>query len=89
MLRFTWNYHQLYCLRHYVTVNYVITLQQLSILSFICRYINDQYRRFLIVIVKGYDFKEMTLASFDSTDGIYQAGEDVAGRETPTTKPTT
>ena len=89
MLRFTWNYHQLYCLRHYVTVNYVITLQQLSILSFICRYINYQYRRFLIVIIKGYDFKEVTLASFDSTDGIYQAREDVEGRETPTTKPTT
>ena len=88
MICFTWNYHQLYCSGHYVTVNYVITLQQLSILSFICRYNNYQYRRFLIVMIKGYDFKEATLASFHSTDGIYQAGEDVVGRETPTTKPT-
>ena len=58
-------------------------------MSFICRYNDYQYRRFLIVIIKRYDFKDETLSSFDSTDGIYQAEEDVVGRETPITKPTT
>ena len=111
MLRFTWNYHQLYYLRHYVTANYVImlstvsivyhensnyyiyvvylSLHQISILPFICRYNDYQYRGILIVVIKRYDFKDETLSSFDSTDGIYQAGEDVVGRETPITKPTT
>ena len=80
-------------LRHHVTktINIVVylLLQQLSILSFICCYNNYQYRRFLIVIIKGYDFKEATLSSFDSTDGIYKAVEDVMGLETQITKPTT
>ena len=66
-----------------------MSLQQLSILSFICRYNNYPYRHFLIVMIKRYDFKEATLSSFDSTDAIYQAGEDVVGRETPIKKPTT
>ena len=73
---------------YYIYVVYM-SLQQLSILSFICRYNNYPYRHFLIVIIKRYDFKEATLSSFDSSDGIYQAGEDVVGRETPITKPTT
>ena len=54
-------------------------------MSFICCYNNYLYRHFLIVIIKRYDFKEATLSGFDSTDGIYQAGEDVVGRETPIT----
>ena len=49
---------------------------------------NYQYRRLLIVIIKGYDFKEATLSSFDSTDDIYQAAKNVVGRETPILKPT-
>ena len=50
---------------------------------------NYQYRRLLIVIIRGYDFKEATLSSFDSTDAIYQVGEDLVGRKTPIMKPTT
>ena len=38
---------------------------------------NEQYSLLLTVIVKGYDFKEAILSSFDSTDAIYQAGKDV------------
>ena len=38
---------------------------------------NDQYSLLLIVIIKGYDFKEAILSSFDSTYAIYQAGKDV------------
>ena len=68
---------------------FIMTTVTITFMSFICRYNDYQYRRFLIVIIKRYDFKDETLSSFDSTDGIYQAEEDVVGRETPITKPTT
>ena len=68
---------------------FIMTTVTITFMSFICRYNDYQYRRFLIVIIKRYDFKYETLSSFDSTDGIYQAEEDVVGRETPITKPTT
>ena len=55
-----------------------------AILSFIHVVSNNyQYRRLLIVITKGYDFKGRTLSSFDCIDAIYQGGEDVVGREMP------
>ena len=60
-----------------------------TVLSFIYVVSNNyQYSRLLIVIIKGYDFKEATLSSFDSTDDIYQAAKNVVGRETPILKPT-
>ena len=68
---------------------FIMTTVTITFMSFICRYNDYQYRRFLIVIIKRYDFKDETLSSFDSTDGIYQAEEDVVGRETPITKLTT
>ena len=68
---------------------FIMTTVTITFMSFICRYNDYQYSRFLIVIIKRYDFKDETLSSFDSTDGIYQAEEDVVGRETPITKPTT
>ena len=32
---------------------------------------NYQYRRLLIVVIKGYDFKGITLTRFEFTDAIY------------------
>ena len=59
-----------------------------TVMSFIYAVSNRyQYRCLLIVVIKGYDFKETALSRFDSVDAIYQVGEDVVGRETPFMKP--
>ena len=68
----------------------IIAFISLAMLSFIYAVNNNyQYRRSLIVVIKGHGFKGTTMSSFDSTDTIHQAGEDVAGRETPIMNPTT
>ena len=72
----------------------IVTITFISLATTILPFIyavsnNYQYHRLLIVVIKGYDFKGTALSSFDSTGAIYQAGEDVVGREMPTIKPAT
>ena len=71
------------------TANMTFIFLATTILSFICFVSNNyQCRRLLIVIIKEYDFKEATLSSFDYTEAIYSAGNDVVVSETPIMKAT-